>query len=173
MTQYVHRIPDDRVELRGCKAAKPLQAVLSVGFAELFIPANEDRTDLPLTLTIRPVEPQAMGRREWTVPFPRGIRIEAGTLLRHRRKLKAASPIKLITQEGSIRRALERSMLDWIAPETRVRIYHFPKGHMDVRAEPKFRVEFLFANDVAGQWDGSVDLVEPFGYFTDLKSPFT
>lgn len=170
MAQYHLNIPDDRIELRGCRAARPLEFRLSTCFSELFTPANEERTDLCLALGIRPAE-DASPRRAWTVPFKAGIRLEAERLRRNKRKLKAPNLAALVAEEGSVRRAIERFALDWIGPNTRVRVFHFPKGHMDPRSHGGFRVEILFLNEVIAQWNGSHEMVNPFEFFTDLKSP--
>lgn len=155
MSQSNARVETGQVSYHGCKPKEPLVFSVSLFLAELFAPTNAHRTDLPLRLAIRPAKP-TQERMPWTVPFANEARLEPRTIRRHRAKLKAANIGKAVLRLEAARPGIEQCLLDWIGPLLRVRVYHFPKGHMDPRAAEAWRIELVFVDTVIGQWDRAV-----------------
>lgn len=163
------QLPENRVELHGCKAAEPLTFWLSTALGEVFVPTNEHRDDLPLVITIRP-ESSDHRKRDWTVPFGHGIRLSPVKLKEHQRRLKAPNLSKLVLEHGQVRASIERFMLGWIEPEIRVHVYHFPTDYMGGK-EPRWRIETSLCGECIAQWNGSHEIVERLRFFHDFKNP--
>lgn len=164
------RLPQERIGLHGCTAAEPLRFWLSTTLGEIFVPSNEERADLPLALSIGPEKNGGYPKRDWTVPFPNGIRLSPALMKRPQRKLKAVSLSKLVLQQGRVRDSIEQFMLGWVEPHISVDVYHFPEGYMGGR-ERRWRIDVKFCGDPIAQWNGSHEIVDNWKLFTNFSHP--